>query len=64
MHAPGFYFDLEPGECFIGGGIWLPEAQALKKVRDAIAYDTEGWRKVTRKVRDIEGDGLPGRPGL
>jgi len=31
-------------------------------VRDAIAYDTEGWRKVTRKVRDIEGDGLTRPP--
>ena len=62
VHAPGFYFHLEPGECFIGGGIWLPEAAALKKVRDAIAYDGEGWRKVTRKVRDIEGDGLTRPP--
>ena len=62
VHAPGFYFHLEPGECFIGGGIWLPEAAALKKVRDAIAYDIEGWRAVKRKVKDIGGDGLARPP--
>jgi uncharacterized protein (TIGR02453 family) len=58
VHAPGFYFHLEPGDCFIGGGIWLPEAPALKKVRDAIACDVEGWRRVRRKVKFIEGDAL------
>jgi len=62
VHAPGFYFHLDPGECFIGGGLWLPEAPLLKQVRDAIAYDADGWRKVRRAVKDIEGDGLTRPP--
>ncbi|MGE0120934.1 MAG: DUF2461 domain-containing protein [Dongiaceae bacterium] len=62
VHAPGFYFHLDPGECFIGGGLWLPEPPLLKKVRDAIAYDADGWRKVRRAVKTIEGDGLTRPP--
>ncbi|HTO83744.1 MAG TPA: DUF2461 domain-containing protein [Methylomirabilota bacterium] len=62
VHAPGFYFHLDPGECFIGGGLWLPEPPLLKQVRDAIAYDADGWRKVRRAVKEIEGDGLTRPP--
>jgi uncharacterized protein (TIGR02453 family) len=58
VHGPGFYFHLEPGGCFIGGGLWLPEPLSLKQVRDAIGYDTDGWRKVRRAVCEIEGEAL------
>jgi uncharacterized protein (TIGR02453 family) len=62
VHAPGFYFHLDPGECFIGGGLWLPKPPLLKKVRDAIAYDPDGWRKVRRAVGEIDGEGLTRPP--
>jgi uncharacterized protein (TIGR02453 family) len=62
VHGPGFYFHLEPGEVFIGGGLWLPEPPTLKKIRDAIAWDEAGWRKVRRAVREIEGDQLTRPP--
>lgn len=62
VHGPGFYFHLEPGECFIGGGIWRPEPPVLKQLRDAIAWDSEGWRKVRRRVREIEGEQLTRPP--
>jgi uncharacterized protein (TIGR02453 family) len=62
VHGPGFYFHLEPGEVFIGGGLWLPEPASLKRVRDAIAWDQDSWRKVRRAVREIEGDSLARAP--
>jgi uncharacterized protein (TIGR02453 family) len=62
VHGPGFYFHLEPGEVFIGGGLWLPEPPTLKKIRDTIAWDEAGWRKVRRAVREIEGDQLTRPP--
>jgi uncharacterized protein (TIGR02453 family) len=62
VHGPGFYFHLEPGGCFIGGGLWLPEAPLLKKVRDAIAADVGGWRKLRRGVGAIEGEALTRPP--
>lgn len=33
----GFYFQLAPGNCFSGGGIWMPPREALQRIRDAIA---------------------------
>ncbi len=58
VHGPGFYFHLEPGECFIGAGIWRPEPPLLKQLRDAIAWDSDGWRKVRRTTPEIDGEQL------
>ena len=33
----GFYFQLAPGNCFSGGGIWMPPKEGLGTLRDAIA---------------------------
>jgi uncharacterized protein (TIGR02453 family) len=34
----GYYFHIQPGESFLGGGIWMPPADILKALRTAI-YD-------------------------
>ena len=36
VHAPGFYLHIEPGNCFIGTGIWRPESLFLNKIREFI----------------------------
>ena len=33
----GLYMHIEPGEIFLGGGIYMPDAPQLKKIRQAIA---------------------------
>ncbi len=45
-HAPGFYIHFDPGEVFFGGGIWMPEPEALSKVRHAIADEPKSWKKI------------------
>jgi uncharacterized protein (TIGR02453 family) len=42
----GFYFHLEPGMCEVAGGLWMPEKNALTKVRDRIAEDPDGFVRV------------------
>lgn len=37
MDAAGYYLHIEPGEVFIGGGIYLPDSDQLKKIRRAVA---------------------------
>lgn len=38
-HSPGFYLHLEPGgRHFVGGGIWMPPAPELRKIRQEIDY--------------------------
>jgi uncharacterized protein (TIGR02453 family) len=45
VHAPGFYFHLEPGEVFVGAGVWHPDADTLARIRDAIAEHPEEWKR-------------------
>lgn len=45
VHAPGFYVHLAPGEVFVGGGLWMPESEALARVRGAIAAKPGLWKK-------------------
>lgn len=61
VHAPGFYFHLEPEGCFAAGGIWHPDSQALAKIRSAIVREPEHWRAATRKL-ELAGDSLSRPP--
>lgn len=42
----GYYFHLEPGKSFIGGGLWMPEAAQLKAVRQEIDYSWEEFQNI------------------
>lgn len=43
VHTPGFYIHIEPGECFLGVGIWRPDSTALGKIRERIVEKGEQW---------------------
>ena len=67
VHAPGYYVHIEPGECFIGVGLWHPEADVLFKVREAIVNNGESWvaardNKIFRKHFELVGDALANAP--
>jgi uncharacterized protein (TIGR02453 family) len=47
-HAPGFYLHLEPGQVFLGAGIWRPDTETLAKIRTAIAENPDDWTRTTR----------------
>jgi len=42
----GYYFHIEPGNSFLGGGFWGPETSDLKRIREEIAYDAAPLRKI------------------
>lgn len=43
----GYYFHLEPGGAsFIGGGLWQPEAPALKGMRQEIDYNWDEFQSI------------------
>lgn len=46
VQLAGYYFHLEPGQCFIGGGLWMPMAPELKKVRQEIDYCYDEFHKI------------------
>jgi len=45
----GYYFHLEPGRSFIGGGLWMPEAHQLRKVRQEIDYNWEEFQTILKE---------------
>lgn len=49
IHAPGYYLHLAPGSCFTGVGLWHPEADVAKAIRQAIHDDVDGWSAATKK---------------
>lgn len=42
----GFYFHLQPGHSFVGGGCWMPPRPALKTFRAAIDKDPRGFERI------------------
>ena len=46
--SAGFYFHLQPGKSFVGGGVWMPPRPSLNKLRDAIADDPTGFDRIAR----------------
>jgi uncharacterized protein (TIGR02453 family) len=60
----GFYLHVSPGECFCGGGIWMPPRPALNKIRQALVDDLEGWEALVRdkafrrRFGDLDQEGM------
>lgn len=54
----GYYFHLEPGQCFAGGGIYMPDPESLKKVRQEIDYNFADFKKIigSKKFMSVYGD--------
>ncbi len=44
----GYYFHIEPGNSFVGGGFWGPVPEDLKRIREDIAFDAAPLRKVLK----------------
>lgn len=47
----GFYFQIAPGACYVGGGMWMPQREALKRIRDAIAEDPKRFERIAADRR-------------
>lgn len=54
VHAPGFYVHLGPSDVFVGAGLWMPDAEALLKVRTAIANKQAAWKRIVRDSRFVK----------
>jgi uncharacterized protein (TIGR02453 family) len=43
---PGYYFHIEPGESFVGGGVYMPAAGPLKAIRQYISRFPEEFIEI------------------
>lgn len=67
IHAPGYYVHIAPDECFVGAGLWHPDADALLKIREGIAQNADAWVKARddktfSKHFELVGDTLANAP--
>ena len=58
MSSAGYYFHLEPGGSFVGGGFYQPMPDELKKVRQEIDYNFNDFKKIvgSKKFKSLYGD--------
>ncbi len=58
MNTAGYYFHLEPGQLFIGGGIYQPMQPELNKVRQEVDYCFDEFKKIigTKKFKSVYKD--------
>ena len=56
----GYYIHFEPGRNMAGGGLWMPMAPELNKVRQEIDYSFAEWKKILgdRAFKKSFADGL------
>jgi uncharacterized protein (TIGR02453 family) len=67
VHAPGFYFHIEPKMLFVGVGIWHPDGDTLGKIRETIVEDPAAWKRAkgAKSFKDnfeLSGDSLKRAP--
>lgn len=61
VHGPLFYFHLQPGNCFAAAGSRHPDTRTLARIRDAIAWKPDAWKKAAAGL-ELEGESLARPP--
>jgi len=56
--GPGYYVHVQPRGSFVGGGIWMPQAPILKKIRQEIDYSGQELKKLllSPKIKERFGE--------
>ena len=45
VHSPGYYVHIDPNEVFIGVGMWRPDSEPLRQIRERIAARPGEWSR-------------------
>jgi len=67
VHAPGYYFHIEPDNLFLALGIWHPESPTLLSIRNRMVEDPEGWEEMVQAsdfagTYELQGESLKRAP--
>ncbi len=64
IEGSGYYLHIEPGSVFLGGGIYMPDGDQLKKIRGVIAGQPKAFLSIVnnkafaKRFKKIDGDKL------
>lgn len=50
VHAPGFYFHIDPDRVFAGVGLWHPEPDALRAVRERVVAKPKEYERAVAEA--------------
>lgn len=53
VHAPGYYLHIAIDECFLGAGVWRPDAPALAAIRERIIEEPARWKRARGNKRFV-----------
>jgi uncharacterized protein (TIGR02453 family) len=61
VEAPSFYLHIQPGHCFVGAGLWHPQPDTQRRIRQFIFDNPGSWKAATqspafRKKFDMQGE--------
>jgi uncharacterized protein (TIGR02453 family) len=67
VHAPGYYLHISDDEIWAGCGIWRPDSDSLRAIREAIVADPGLWKrtrgsKTFTRTWELGGDSLKRPP--
>jgi uncharacterized protein (TIGR02453 family) len=48
VHAPGYYVHIDPQRVFLGVGMWRPDTDSLRAIRERIVARPSDWTRVLR----------------
>ncbi len=65
--APSFYLHIQPGACFIGAGLWHPEPETQRRIRNFMLDNPSGWKAAVqsatfRRKFELTGESLVRAP--
>jgi uncharacterized protein (TIGR02453 family) len=41
-----YYIHLQPGDCFLGGGLYMPDSEQLKRIREQLAHNAREFEQI------------------
>lgn len=50
----GYYVHFEPGASMLAGGLYMPPPETLKKVREEIYYQADGFKKIINQKKFLD----------
>ncbi len=67
VHAPGYYVHIEPDSVFLGAGMWRPDSDPLRAIRERIAAKPNEWQRALadrafRRHFELAGEALSRPP--
>lgn len=67
VHSPGYYVHIDPGQVFVGVGMWRPESDSLLAIRQRIVARPSEWKTVLgdpkfRRHFELGGESLSRAP--